>query len=90
MLNVNYTSAPIYSGKVLRKNEETLLCSFFHSFHNLLSQATGNMAVAWSEVALPPLGLTSSEETAIHQKSLRGSEGSDEGWGPGSGDTDVV
>lgn len=48
------------------------------------------MAVAWSEVALPPLGLTSSEETAIHQKSLRGSEGSDEGWGPGSGDTDVV
>lgn len=48
------------------------------------------MVVAWSEAALPPLGLTSSEETAIYQKSLRGSEGSDEGWGPGSGDTDVV
>lgn len=66
------------------KNEEMLLGSFFHSFHNLLSRATGSMAAAWPEVALSPLGLTPMGDMAIQHKSLRGSEGSDEGWGPGS------
>lgn len=72
------------------KKGEMLLGSFFHSIHNLLSRATGGMAEAWSEVALPALGLTPRGETATQHKSLRGNEGSDEGWGPGSGDTDVA
>lgn len=56
--------------------------SFFHPLHNLLSQATGHIYGGRLVRGGPaPLGLMPSGETAIRQKYLKGSGGSEVGQG---------